>query len=161
MSINLVVQDGVVKSPGLRYDSNSKPELRFTLVQTEKEWPLYLPCTAVGAAAERLASEIEDGQHIIVTSGKLCYRKRSTKLGEQSRMEILVWSIDRLSGIDHQETSETTAPNSMSEEPALNVGHSGESDGEDERARAPKARRPRLPKHLKEPWVPSGLVSEN
>ena len=97
MSINLTVQDGVVKSPALRYDSNSKPELCFTLVQTEKDWPLYLPCTAVGAAAERLASEIEDGQHIVISSGKLCYRKRTTKLGEQSRMEILVWQVDRLS----------------------------------------------------------------
>ena len=79
-----------------------RPELRFTLEQTEhatdgKPWTLYLPCVAVGSAAERLASEIEDGQHVVISSGKLCYRKRQTKLGEQSRMEILVWSIDRLS----------------------------------------------------------------
>jgi single-stranded DNA-binding protein len=162
MSINLTVQDGVVKSPALRYDSNSKPELRFTLVQTERDWPLYLPCTAVGAAAERLASEIEDGQHIIVTSGKLCYRKRQTqKSGEVSRLEILVWSVDVLAGVDHQEISETTAPNSMSEELSSRVEAASVPHGAEERARAPKARRPRLPKHVKEPWVPSGLVSEN
>jgi hypothetical protein len=115
IAINLVVQDGIVQHPALRYDSNSKPESRFTLVQTEKDWPLYLPCTAVGSAAERLASEIEDGQHIVITSAKLCYRKRATKAGEQSRMEILVWSIDRLTGVDHQTTS-----NSTSEEVACN-----------------------------------------
>jgi hypothetical protein len=47
-------------------------------------------CCASGAAATRLAETLEDGQHIVVTSGKLCYRKRTTKAGEQSRLEILV-----------------------------------------------------------------------
>ena len=96
MAVNLVVQDGVVKSPALRYSTDGKPELRFTLAQTEKDWPLYLPCVAVGSAAERLASELEDGQHIMVTSAKLVYRKRSAKGVEQSRMEILVLAVDRL-----------------------------------------------------------------
>jgi hypothetical protein len=94
--LNLVVASGVVKSLALKYDTQSRPELRFTLKQPG-DWTLYLPCCASGSAAERLAGEIEDGQHIIVTSGKLCYRKRTTKLGEQSRMEILVWTVDRLS----------------------------------------------------------------
>jgi hypothetical protein len=31
MSINMVVQSEVVKSPALRYAANSKPEFRFTL----------------------------------------------------------------------------------------------------------------------------------
>jgi hypothetical protein len=89
VALNLVVVDGVVQSPALRYDVNSKPEFRFTLRQIEKDWPLYLPCRAVGAAAERLASAFDEGQHVVITSDKLCYRKRQTKLGEQSRLEIL------------------------------------------------------------------------
>ena len=104
MSIDLVVQAGVVKSPALRYDANSRPELRFTLLQTEyatdgKSWPLFIPCCAVSATAERLASELEEDMAIVITSGKLCYRKRQTKLGEQSRLEILVWGIERLSTV--------------------------------------------------------------
>jgi len=102
LSINLVVIDGVAEHVALRYDDQGKPELRLTLVQTttgpeEQAWTSYWPCCAVGAAAERLASEIEDGQHLIVTSGKLTYKKRTVKGVEQSRMEILVWSVDRLS----------------------------------------------------------------
>jgi hypothetical protein len=103
MSVNVVVQSGVVKSPALRYDANSRSEFRFTLVQTEqspdgqKSWPFYLPCCAVGSAAERLAGELEEDMPIVVTSGKLCYRRRSTKLGEQSRLEILVWTVQLLS----------------------------------------------------------------
>jgi hypothetical protein len=74
MSINMVVASGLLKSPALRYATEGKPEFRFTLVQMEKDWPLYLPCCAVGAAAERLAGELEADMHILVTSGKLCYR---------------------------------------------------------------------------------------
>ena len=97
MSINVVVQDGVVKSPALRYATDGKPEFRFTLVQTEHDWPLYLPCCAAGAAAERLASDLSEGDHIVLSSVKLCYRKRDGKSGPQSRMEIFVWQVDRLS----------------------------------------------------------------
>ena len=162
MSVNMVVIDGEVQHLALRYDEQSRPELRFTLQATDhatdgKPWTSYWPCTASGSAAERLAGEIADGQHILVSSGKLCYRKRSTKLGEVSRLEILVWSADVLSGIDHQETLGTTAPNSMSEDAALNVGHSGEP----EPVPGHKARRRATPRHLQREWHPSGLVSEN
>ena len=102
MSINVVVLDGVVQHLALRYDEHSRPELRFTLQATDhatdgKPWTSYWPCTASGSAAERLAGEITDGEHIVLTSAKLCYRKRSTKLGEQSRLEVLVWQVDVLS----------------------------------------------------------------
>jgi single-stranded DNA-binding protein len=142
MSINLVLEDGIVKSLSLKYDSQSRPELRWTLVQTEKDWPLYLPCCAVGAAAERLASELEDGQHIVVTSGKLCYRKRDGKAGPQSRMEILVWAVDRLTSADALTPAPSAEPNSTSEEPALNLGQSGE----------PPSKKPRKPRYAR--WKP-------
>ena len=118
MSVNVLVQDGVVKSLALRYATDGKAELRFTLVQTEKDWPLYLPCTAGGATAERLASEIEDGQHIVITSGRLCYRKRTTKAGEQSRLEILCWSVEVLADSPGAETSPPPVDDSASVEPA-------------------------------------------
>jgi hypothetical protein len=95
--LNLVIASGEVKSPALRYDAHSKPEFRFTFQQMEKDWPLYLPCFSPGAAGERLAGEVEAGQHILITSGKLAYKKRTTKAGEVSRLEILVWQVDRLS----------------------------------------------------------------
>jgi single-stranded DNA-binding protein len=103
MSINLVVLDGIVKSPALRYATDGKPEFRFTPQQEENGFHLWLPCCAVGSAAERLASELEDGQQIVITSGKLCYRKRQTKMGEQSRLEVLVWSVERLSMLPTRE----------------------------------------------------------
>jgi single-stranded DNA-binding protein len=105
MSLNLVVQDGIVQSPALRYGPDGKPELRFTLDQRDGEFHLWLPCCAVGSAAERLASELEDGQHVVITSGKLYYRKRTTKAGEHSRLEILVWTVDQLSSSLQDETS--------------------------------------------------------
>jgi single-stranded DNA-binding protein len=94
MAVNLVVQDGVVHNLALRYSEDGKPELRFTLQQVENGFTLYLPCCALGSAAEKVAAQINDGDHVVITSGRLTYRKRSTKLGEQSRMEILVWAID-------------------------------------------------------------------
>ncbi len=123
MAVNLVVQDGIVKSPSLKYDSQSRPELRFTLQQTEyatdgKPWTSYWPCCAAGSTAERLASEIDDGQHILITSGKLCYRKRTTKLGEASRMEILVWTVDVLTDSAEGERSAEASALASEAEPA-------------------------------------------
>jgi hypothetical protein len=113
LSVNVVVQSGRVKSMALKYDSHSRPELRWTLEQTEyatdgKSWTLWLPCCASGSAAERLAGELEDGQAIVITSGKLCYRKRQTKIGEQSRLEILVWSVSPLTESPQAERSPST-----------------------------------------------------
>jgi hypothetical protein len=101
MSINIVVLDGVASHLALRYDEQSRPELRFTLTQTDhatdgKPWTFYWPCCAAGSAATRLAEEIEEGMHIALTSAKWCYRKRDGKAGLQSRMEILVWQVDRV-----------------------------------------------------------------
>jgi hypothetical protein len=106
MSLNLVVIDGIVKNPALRYGADGRPEFRFTLAQQEGSWALYLPCCAAGAAAERLAAVIEADMRVVITSGKLCYRKRETKLGEQSRMEILVWSVEQLSESPQGERSD-------------------------------------------------------
>jgi hypothetical protein len=104
MGINIVVQDGVVKSPALRYGADGKPEFRFTLKQSEKGWSLFLPCVALGSVGERLAGELEDGENVVITSGKLCYRKRSIKGIEQSRLEILVWSVDRLATLPQDQS---------------------------------------------------------
>ena|SRR5882672_6347060 len=153
MSVNLVVIDGIVKSLALTYDPQGKPELRFTLEQTDqgpdgKAWRSYWPCCASGATAERLANVIEDGQHIVVTSGKLCYRKRQTKTGEQSRMEILVWQID---------TPTTLAP------PAHEVAPEYATEGapperSHEAASVPETKqgKPRYPKWRPEPTRPQG-----
>src|ERR671922_1260971 len=111
----------------------------------EKDWPLYLPCFSPGAAGERLASELEDGQIIIVTSGKLAYRKRQTKTGEQSRLEILVWAADRLPTLPGMETSDTSEPISASVDPALLTEVPSA-------AKPQKARKPRLPAYLRQPW---------
>jgi hypothetical protein len=118
MPINMVVADGIVKSLALKYDANGKSECRFTLHQEENGFPLFIPCTAVGQAAERLAGELEDGMHIVITSGKLCYRKRSTaKHGEVSRMEVLVWSVDRLTTLPQDERSDETEGADTSDDP--------------------------------------------
>jgi hypothetical protein len=56
MSINLVVESGIVQSRALRYAADGKPEFRFTLIQTENGFPLYLPCCAVGRASSARSS---------------------------------------------------------------------------------------------------------
>jgi single-stranded DNA-binding protein len=155
MSVNLAVLDGVVKSLSVKYDAQSKPELRFTLAQETggvnehgQPWVSYFPCCASGATAERLAGELEDGQHVVVTSGKLCYRKRATKTGEKSRMEILVWQVDRLSASPGAETSPGDAPDSMPDGSTLHT----------EAARVPKTNKgkPRYQKWRPETTRPRG-----
>jgi hypothetical protein len=106
MSINVVLQSGIVKNPALRYSPDGKPEFRFTLLQQDGDWPLYLPCCAVGSTAERLASELDEDMAVVISSAKLCYRKRGTKAGEQSRMEILVWSVEPLTTVPQGERPE-------------------------------------------------------
>jgi hypothetical protein len=145
MSINLMVVDGIVSHVALRYDASSKPELRFTLTQQAKDWPLYLPCCAVGSAATRLAEEIENGQHIVLNSGQLCYRRRPTKeRGEQSRMEILVWAVDVLSASAQDERTDASEGDSPAAEEIV--------PPEGSQAVMPaQVRRPREPKWTPEP----------
>jgi single-stranded DNA-binding protein len=151
ITINAVIQSGIVKWPALRYDGSGKPEFRFVLYRetTNAEgqtFPLSIPCCSPGATGERLAEELNEGDFVVVTVGELVYRRRDTKDGEKSRLEILVWRVQKddaalatsavgpLSA-DHAEPESTTEP------PA-------------------KVRRPRVPKIAQQPW-PSGLVSEN
>ena len=147
MSINLVVLDGVVKSLAMKYDSSSKPELRFTLQQETggvnehgQPWVSWWPCCASGPTAERLAGELEDGQHVVITSGKLCYRKRSLKSGEVSRIEILCWAVEVLSASPGAETSHDGVPNGEREEPALPQEDTSVPDGRKGKPRYPKWR---------------------
>jgi single-stranded DNA-binding protein len=109
MPVNVVMLSGMVERPALRYDDAGKPEFRCTLKQSEKGFALFFPCVAVGATAERLASELEEGAQIVTTSAKLVWRKRQVKVIEQSRLEILVWSVERLTESPQVERSEHVA----------------------------------------------------
>jgi single-stranded DNA-binding protein len=148
MSINLVVQDGVVKSLSLKYDAEGKPEARWTLQQTAyatdgQAWQLWLPCCASGKAAERLATELEDGMHIVITNGRLCYRKRGTKAGgEQSRLEVLVWAVDRLTTMPQAETLAETDSSGPVDTATLTAAS---------RPQEPKKGKPRYPRWRPEP----------
>jgi single-stranded DNA-binding protein len=151
ININVVVQSGIVKWPALRYGTDGKPEFRFVLYRETQNaegqtFPLSIPCCAVSETAERLATELDEGDFVVVTQGELVYRKRDTKDGEKSRLEILVWRVQKDNAAlatsavaplsaDHAESEPTTEP------PA-------------------KVRRPRVPKIAQQPW-PRGLVSEN
>jgi hypothetical protein len=148
MSVNVVIQGGRVANLALRYDTAGKPELRFTLDQEEHGFHLYLPCCALGSAAERLAEEINDGDHIVITSGKLTYKKRATqKYGEMSRMEILVWTVDVLTKSPQDDAAEG---GSVSQEGAPAIVAPG-GDGEPAAVPSvfdtptPKGRKPRDP----------------
>lgn len=107
--MNVVIVSGEVQFLALRYDAQGKPELRFTLAQEENGFHLYLPCCASGSAAERLGSELEDGMAVVITSGKLCYRKHQTQKGELSRMEVLCWTVDKLTESPQVERLDGTA----------------------------------------------------
>jgi hypothetical protein len=97
MPVNTILLDGVIERLALLYDDAGRPELRCTVKHTKGEWPLYVPACAAGATAERLAQEITEGDYILITSGQLCYRKRTTKsAGEVSRLELLMWSVEVL-----------------------------------------------------------------
>jgi hypothetical protein len=98
ININAVFQSGIVQWPAIRYGGDGKPEFRFSLYRETQSaegqtCPLSIPCWAVGTTAERLAGELHEGIFIVITVGELCYRKRQTKLGEISQLEILVWRV--------------------------------------------------------------------
>ena len=149
MAVNLVVQDGVVKSPALRYASDGKAEYRFTLEQKDGEFTLWLPCFAPGAAGERLASALDAGMRIVITSGKLAYKKRATKAGDQSRLEILTWAVDVLRESPQDDVAPVDPALGMPQQEIVQPG------GEQEPLPSPQGK-PRYPK-----WKPSGLASEN
>jgi hypothetical protein len=147
MAINLVVLDGVVKQLAMKYDSQSRPELRFTLQQETggvnehgQPWVSWWPCCASGPTAERLAGELEDGQHVVITSGKLVYRKRALKTGDQSRIEILVWQTERLSASPAAETSPGAAADSVSDGSTLPQEDASMSETQKGKPRYPKWR---------------------
>jgi single-stranded DNA-binding protein len=135
VDINVVVQSGVVRYPALRYNEQSKPEFRFVLTRTTEmngqTFTLSIPCCAVGATAEKLAGEIDEGHAIVITAGELVYRKRDTKDGPKSRLEILVWrcQVERSAG---GPVSQEVEPEILAPEPK-------------------PARRPRYPKYLGQP----------
>jgi hypothetical protein len=146
--VNAVIQSGMVKWPGLRYDGNGRPEFRFVLYRetTNAEgqtFPLSIPCCSPGATGERFATELDEGDFVVVTVGELVYRRRDTKDGEKSGLEILGWRVQK--DDTALATPAAAAPSADHVEP--------EPD--------PKPRKPRLPKHLQRPWTPHGLVSEN
>jgi hypothetical protein len=141
LNINVVVQSGIVKWPALRYGSDGRPEYRFVLYRETQNadgltFPLSIPCCAVSSTAERLASELDEGDFIVVTHGELCYRRRDTKEGEKSRLEILVWGV-QVGEVAHAEVSagDRLAPDAT-------------ANPEPEPTMAPptKVRKPRYPK---------------
>jgi hypothetical protein len=83
MAINVVVQSGSVNNLGLRYADDGKPELRWTLSQVEGGFTLWIPCCSYGTTGEKLAEQINDGDSIVITSGKLCWRKRTKAVMEE------------------------------------------------------------------------------
>jgi hypothetical protein len=100
ITINAVIQSGTVKWPALRYDDSGKPEFRFVLYRETQNaegqtFPLSIPCCSPGATGERLAEELNEGDFVVVTVGELVYRRRDTKDGEKSRLEILVWRVQK------------------------------------------------------------------
>jgi hypothetical protein len=99
-TINTAIQSGTVKWPALRYDGSGKPEFRFVLYRetTNAEgqtFPLSIPCCSPGATGELLASELDEGDVVVITVGELVYRRRDTMDGEKSRVEILVWRVQK------------------------------------------------------------------
>jgi single-stranded DNA-binding protein len=154
--VNKAIIGGVISSYGVRlsYTQAAKPQLNFSLTLTEGDYHVFVPVQIVGPQAEHLAETLEPGDYCLI-EGKLSWKK------EQSKLVVVGFGVERLSTAGTSEHEPSPEYGSGSNEDAINHGHSREPDGEEERARAPKARRPRLPKHVKEPWVPSGLVSEN
>ena len=86
--INLVAQSGVVKWPSLKYNAKGQPEFHFVLAKSGA-YAWSMPCCAIGHTAEKLAGDLDEGMPVLISAAELCYRKRDTKAGEVSRMEIL------------------------------------------------------------------------
>ena len=92
---------------------------------------------AQGRLGERFATELDEGGFVVVTVGELVYRRRDTKDGEKSGLEILVWRVQK--DDTALATPAAAAPSADHVEP--------EPD---------PPRKPRLPKHLQRPWTPRG-----
>jgi single-stranded DNA-binding protein len=141
LNINAVIQSGIVKWPALRYDAGPRPEFRFVLYRETQNtdgqtFALSIPCCAVGATAEKLAGELDEGMFVVVTVGELVYRKRQTKHGEVSRLEILVWRV---------QMGDASVPNGAVAARSETAETPDPSDPEEHRPE-PKARRRGYPK---------------
>jgi hypothetical protein len=76
---------------GLRAQNRPCLRDRVILFAGRYTYPWSMPCCAIGHTAEKLAGDLDEGMPVLISAAELCYRKRDTKAGEVSRMEILVW----------------------------------------------------------------------
>jgi hypothetical protein len=84
---------------------------------------------------------------VVITVGELVYRWRDTKDGEKSRLEILVWRV--------QKDGAALATASVA---TLSADH---AESESPTEPPVKVRRPRAPKLAQQPWIASRLNSDN
>ena len=90
------------------------------------------------STGERLAEELNEGDFAVVTVGELVYRKRETKEGEESRLEILVWRVQKGESAAASDPIAADAISEPSAEPSAKKG------------------KPRYPK-----WKPEPVESSN
>jgi single-stranded DNA-binding protein len=118
----------------------------------EKIFTTWLPVRITGRYAEQSSIDLEPGD-IVQISGKLKYESSMDVKTQQktSKLVISTWGIQQ-------------------RQPALSesaqVARTDPDEGRDQgdgsaNAPEPKVRRPRTPKMARQPWQPSGLLSEN
>jgi single-stranded DNA-binding protein len=84
--------------PKLTYSEHAIPEVRWTLAIEErgaggKTFTTYIPCSAFGKAAERIAEALDAGALVCIRDGKLKFRSALVKGEKVSKLEVSCWQV--------------------------------------------------------------------
>lgn len=136
--MNCVCISGTIgkAGPAMSYSKNMKPLTTFELIVPNEESPGYYSKESVlivGSQAEPLLERLEAGDEVEL-SGKL------------QRGQVVCFKV----------TVKTSAPQTHEAAPAYQTDGSAEIV-EPAHSQVAKPRKPRLAKHLKQPWVASRL----
>lgn len=151
MHLNLCVMIGRVsaKGPQLRYAENGTPACSFVLEVDEltngRTFTTFIPCEISGKYAEETAATVEAGD-VLQISGRWKYKSTvDPKTGVKvSKPVVSSWGIQQREALAQspQSEGEIVVPEPSQEVTPVKKG------------------RPRYPKALRQPWTPTGLVSE-
>jgi single-stranded DNA-binding protein len=109
---------GKVTAAGVKltYSERGTPECRWTLMLEEtgpegQSFKTFIPCHSFGKSAEAIAEQIDPGDWVLISDGKLKVRQWTNQAGEKERrLEVLTWAVQVIA-LSHPAESGTPAGN--------------------------------------------------
>jgi single-stranded DNA-binding protein len=152
--VNKAIISGEVSSygPKISWTESGKPQTAFTLVLDKAGYKTFIPCLCVGTKAPEVAETINSGDLLLV-EGSLSW-KAGRGSQEAGKLQVVCFDVERLQDSTRTDHEASPAYGSGSDEAAFN--HEAPST-----PKTHKPRKPRYGKPRRQPWAPSGVMSEN